>query len=533
MKKQHIIMLYGLLGLICFYAFFYWLGTYPLLDIDETRYVDMSKEMFRTKDFLTLYLNGEFFFEKPPLYFWIECLSFKITGVVSELTARLPIVLLSLLPAGFLIFLCRKVKNDKFAFITAATFFTSLEYIILTKIAILDSVLTSFVTTSVLCYFVTFFVEEKNKKYFWGLTYLFSGLAVLAKGIPGAAIPAIVIAVSSIIFKTYKETLKYSPAILLFLLICLPWHLIMLKIHGSLFFDEYIVKHHILRFIGSEVIGRSQPWYFFILTLLWGLFPHIFILLAQIFNVKNIKFDLNNDYTKFLILNSIAAVVTLVFFSLSDAKLITYILPAYPYFAVIIGAIWYRYILTNDKLSNISVILLNSFLTIVVIGLFFLKAFMPAEIYINFQKVQIVALMIFVPWMICSWTFLLKKKRLNIFLSTAISMALLSGFMTPYAFEFIYSFGQNDLMRFAKIAKDNNLTISTYLTGRKYSLLYYGNQQKIDFQTNPDINWLRQELLKENNLLIVRNKDLKNIPPVNIVEKGDKYAVIERIEDEK
>lgn len=533
MKKQHIIMLYWLLGLICFYAFFYWIGTYPLLDIDETRYVDMSREMFRTKDFLTLYLNGEFFFEKPPLYFWIECLSFKLSGVVSELTARLPIVLLSLLPAAFLIFLCRKVKNDKFAIITTATLFTSLEYIILTKIAILDSVLTSLVTTSVFCYFSTFFVEEKNKKYFWILAYLFSGLAVLAKGIPGVAIPALVIAGSTLIFKTYKETIKYSWGIFIFLLICLPWHLIMLKIHGSLFFDEYIVKHHILRFIGSEIIGRSQPWYFFILTLLWGLFPHFFILLAQIFNIKNIKFDLNNDYSKFLILNSVAAVVTLIFFSLSDAKLITYILPAYPYLAVIIGAIWYRYILTNDKLSNISVILLNSFLTFVVFGLFFIKAFMPSEIYINFQKVQIVALIIFVPWTICSWTFLLKKKRLNIFLSSAISMALLAGFMTPYAFEFIYSFGQNELMRFAKIAKDNNLTISSYLTGRKYSLLYYGNQQKINFQTNTDIDWLKKELSKENNILIVKNKALKDILFVKTVQKGNKYSIIERIENEK
>ena len=101
MKKEHIVLLYTLLAFICFYCFFHAIGAYPLLDIDETRYVHMAREMFNTKDYLTLYLNGDFFFEKPPLYFWIECISFKLTGVVSELTARLPIVLLSLLPAGF------------------------------------------------------------------------------------------------------------------------------------------------------------------------------------------------------------------------------------------------------------------------------------------------------------------------------------------------------------------------------------------------------------------------------------------------
>lgn len=525
MKKQHIIMLYGLLGLICFYSFFHWLGTYPLLDIDETRYVDMSKEMFRTKDFLTLYLNGDFFFEKPPLYFWLECLSFKLTGVFSELTARLPIVLLSLLPAGFLIFLCRKVKNDKFAMITTATLFTSLEYIILTKIAILDSVLTSFVTTSVLCYFATFFVKEKNKKYFWGLTYLFSGLAVLAKGIPGVAIPALVIVVSSVIFKTYKETLKYSWGIALFLFVSLPWHLIMLKIHGSLFFDEYIIKHHILRFLGSEVIHRNQPWYFYILTLLWGLFPHIFILLSQITKIKNIKLNILDNYSKFLVLNTIAAISTLVFFSLSGAKLITYILPVYPFCAVIIGAIWYKYIKNGDKAANISMVVLNSILTLAVLGLCAAKIFMPTGIYTAFQKIQITALVIFIPWTVCGWIFLIKKQRLNVFLSLIIFMALLSGFLTPYVYKFNYTFGQNDLMRFAKIAKDNNLTISTYLTGRKYSLLYYGNQHKVHFQMDEDLNWLNNELNKENNILIVKNKNIKDLP-VKVKDMGVKYSIV-------
>lgn len=162
MKKQHIIMLYCFLAFILFYGFFYWLGTYPLLDVDETRYVNMAREMFDTKDYLTLYLNGDYFFEKPPLYFWIECLSFKLTGGISELSARLPIVLLSLLPAGLLLFRCRKVKGDRLAIITTATLLTSLEYMFLTKIAILDSMLTSFVVSSVLCYFYTFYVEKKT-----------------------------------------------------------------------------------------------------------------------------------------------------------------------------------------------------------------------------------------------------------------------------------------------------------------------------------------------------------------------------------
>lgn len=188
MKKDFV--LYSILALILFCGYFLFLGSYPLLDVDETRYVDMARTMLKSGDFLTLYLNGDYFFEKPPLYFWIECFAFKIFGRTNELTARLPIVLLSILPLGLLFVLCKKIKNSTYAFITCAVLLTSLEYILITKIAILDSVLTSFVSSAVLCYFYTFFTKEKNKKYFWGLTYIFAGLAVMAKGILGLVIPA-------------------------------------------------------------------------------------------------------------------------------------------------------------------------------------------------------------------------------------------------------------------------------------------------------------------------------------------------------
>lgn len=532
MKKYNKIILYLFLFFIFYVGFIYGLGTYPLLDVDETRYVNMAREMFNTKDFLTLYLNGEYFFEKPPLFFWIECLSFKYSGIVSEFTARLPIVLLSLIPAALLIFICKKVKNDKFAVITTAVLFSSLEYVFMTKIAILDSVLTSFISGSILCYFCTFFVKENNKKYFWVLTYIFSAFAVLAKGLPGLIIPAAVIFVSSIIFRTYKDTVRYSWGIFLFLLITLPWHLIMLKMYGNIFFEEYIIKHHILRFLGSEIINRNQPWYFYILTLLWGLFPHIFILISQLYKVKNIRFNIKNNYSKFIILNFIAVLITLLFFSASGGKLITYILPVYPFFAVIIGSIWFEYIEFDSINIEKFLIFFNCFLIMIIIGLLFVKFILPIEIYENFYKIQIIALIILILFVCINWMCLIKRKKSMIFISVCILMTVISGVLAPQIYKFNYTFGQNDLIRFAQTAKENNYTISTYLTGRKYSLLYYGNQSHVDFKVEDDLSWLKNELDKENHMVIVRNKAAANLP-LEFKQKGIKYSIAERINYEK
>ena len=96
-KHSEVLTVLGL-AILFYFIFFHNIGTYSLMDVDETRYVAMSRDMFNTKDFLTLYLNGQYFFEKPPLYFWQECLSFALWGgKVNEWTARFPVALLSFL----------------------------------------------------------------------------------------------------------------------------------------------------------------------------------------------------------------------------------------------------------------------------------------------------------------------------------------------------------------------------------------------------------------------------------------------------
>ena len=61
---------------------------------------------------------------------------------------------------------------------------------------------------------------------------------------------------------------------LLFLLIVLPWHIAMFKKYDPLFFNEYIIKHHLHRFLNTanNEIGRKQPFYYYFLVVLWDLF---------------------------------------------------------------------------------------------------------------------------------------------------------------------------------------------------------------------------------------------------------------------
>ena len=59
----------------------------------------------------------------------------------------------------------------------------------------------------------------------------------------------------------------------------------------------------------------------------------------------------------------------------------------------------------------------------------------------------------------------------------------MTAFATEEFFEVDYKFGQQDLVEFAKYAKDYDYTISANGMDRKYSLLYY-NDEEVDF--NPE-----------------------------------------------
>ena len=79
------------------------------------------------------------------------------------------------------------------------------------------------------------FCEEKNRKWFWWLFYIFSGLAVLAKGIPGFVLPFGTMFFVYIAAKRFKELFKpifFIPGTIIFFAIVLPWHILMLSKHS-------------------------------------------------------------------------------------------------------------------------------------------------------------------------------------------------------------------------------------------------------------------------------------------------------------
>lgn len=529
----------GLL-LLCYFIFFFNIGNYALMDVDETRYVSMARDMFHSKDFLTLYLNGEYFFEKPPLYFWGECLSFALFGKVNEFTARFPVALYGTLSTLLVYFTGKKIISRRYGFISALILATTLEFVMLAKFAILDIVVTTCIGFSVMFGFLTQFVSDKNKKYMWWLFYIFSGLAVMAKGIPGFVVPFAVMFFVTLYNKTFKQIFKPQyilPGFALFFLIVLPWHIVMLKMHDPLFFNEYIMKHHINRFFSSSEIDREQPFYFYFVTVLWGLIPWVFsgiaVGITKLKTFKNIAVSELNNSQKFMMFNIIAFIVTMLFFSSSSTKLITYILPVYFFTAFILGFIWEDYIF-NEKYKkpvNLSVYILGGICIFAAIVACFMQYYLPAKIYADVLIIKWFCIVMVAIFGISSILFALKNNRKGVFAVYALLVIITSAFGTKLFYNMDYEFGQNDLMYFAKYAKANNKKIVVLNNERKYSVLYYyGAPVYFISQTDKEEMKKLGHILDDHDVwVIVREKQMPEVDRTldfDIILDGRKYSLV-------
>lgn len=318
------------LVILCLILLFAGLWTYPLVDVDETRYAVMSRDLIGSGNWNLLFVNGVPFIEKPPLYFWLTALSIKFLGF-NEFAVRFPVSILAALTIFATYFTGKLIKNSKYGFYSAVILLCSAFFIMLAHVAILDMVFTAFCTLAIYCGILTEYSGKKGA--FWYLFYISAGLAFLSKGLLGLIIPFCVVGIFKIIQKGFFSALKdcfqpkyFLPGMLLFIIINFPWHYEMYKVYGNKFLYDYFVLHHFARFVNAEALGKTRPLLYFIPVFIVAFLPWtpVFILsLRKEFKENGFKDKLNLFFFLYF-----SFIFTL--FSCASGKLPTYILPAFP-----------------------------------------------------------------------------------------------------------------------------------------------------------------------------------------------------------
>ncbi len=340
------------------------LGATALLDPDEPVYAQTAREMVETGSWLTPRLNGLLWFDKPPMYFWLSAVSFKIFSV-GEFAARFPSSLMAALLIMLVYIWALGAFGEKIAQYSSLSLCVSLIFAFLARAAVTDMTLCFFMNLSFYMIYLGFTQPEKRFKYI-NLFYFFSGFSVLTKGPVGLVLPLMVI-IAFLACRRDWQFLRalYSPAgFALFALSALPWYIAMLLLHGTQFFNTFIGYHNLIRFLEPEHV-RTSSVFFYVPVLIAGFFPHMAPLGAFIkdFFVKIftrgfyaryifVKHNISvqgpspADALSFLIF--ISAVV-FGFFSIAKTKLVTYILPMFPAFSMIMGYYYHKLSVSGRK----------------------------------------------------------------------------------------------------------------------------------------------------------------------------------------
>src|SRR2546428_8346055 len=165
--------------------------------------------------------------------------------------------------------------------------------------------------------------------------FTFAALAVLEKGLIGIVIPGLVIGTWILLVGEWSilRTLYLPSGFALFIMIALPWHLLVAKINPE-FLNSYFIREHFRRFLYQNGLF-DHPWSF-VPVLLIGFFPWTVFLYQALKHSLAPSLRPRHGHKEAVFLIVWAGWVFL-FFSFSSSKVIPYILPMFPPLAILIG----------------------------------------------------------------------------------------------------------------------------------------------------------------------------------------------------
>jgi 4-amino-4-deoxy-L-arabinose transferase-like glycosyltransferase len=312
------------------------LATRPLFNPDEGRYAEIPREMLSSGDFVIPHIDGLAYIEKPPLQYWATALNFKLFGA-SPLTARLYTALCAF-GCVLLVWFSARVRDEARAWRGAAVLVSMLLFVLLSQLLTLDMSLCFYLTATLCAFLAAQRAQAANDatraSRLMVLAWVAVALGVLTKGIVAAAIPVAVLCLYTLAARDVRPWRRLSIrfGLPLFLLICVPWHYLAARRLDD-FLSFYFIHEHLARYLTPEA-QREEAWWFFLAVLVLGSIPWTASALRALLFGWRAKSDGQFNERLFL---WIWIVFVVVFFSLSDSKLIPYILPAFPAMALLIG----------------------------------------------------------------------------------------------------------------------------------------------------------------------------------------------------
>ena len=256
-------------------------------DVDSGHAQDAA-HMAVTGNWITPYINGIRYLEKPPMYYWLAAINYKIFGF-HVFSTHLPLSLSVLGLAIIGLFWGRRAYGERAGLYASLAMLTAVGVFLFTRLFIPDAILTFFLLLGLYMFFTGL---EDRKPYRFYIAYGAIALALLSKGLIaivffwGPIVPYLIITGE---WRRWRE-MRLFTGTLVFLAIGAPWHILCGlanpdqghpigniptwgNVHG--FFYFYFVNEHLLRFLGTRYprdYTVEPTWVYALCQLAW-IFP--------------------------------------------------------------------------------------------------------------------------------------------------------------------------------------------------------------------------------------------------------------------
>jgi hypothetical protein len=326
------------------FFFIPFLGSVHLFDWDEINFAESAREMLVTGNYSRVQIDFQPFWEKPPLFFWMQALSMKIFGI-NEFAARFPNAVIGIITLLTFYYFGRKLFDEKFGLIWALAYLGSFLPHLYFKSGIIDPFFNFFIFLGVvfLAKSVSKTGENRGFRYafFAGISI---GLATLTKGPVGLLVAGLTVFVywMTARFKSISNWKNIAIFGVTCFMISSLWFGLEMINNGFWFLTEF-VKYQVDLFL-KPVAGHSGPIYYHFVVVFLGCFPISVLALPVLFRIKQEHDTEAGHFHRWML---ILFWVVMILFSIVKTKIVHY--SSLAYFPLSFLAARYVYEMVNER----------------------------------------------------------------------------------------------------------------------------------------------------------------------------------------